>query len=65
MAKCDICGKANHRACKLSYRSSQLTKRTLTTQRSNVQKVTVIENGAPVKKHVCTKCLKNKELVRA
>ena len=65
MAKCDICGKANHRASKLSYRSSQMTKRTLTTQHSNVQKVTLIENGAPVKKHVCTKCLKSKDIVRA
>ena len=44
------------RASTLSYRSSQMTKRTLTSKRSNVQKVTVVENGTPVKKNLCTKC---------
>lgn len=65
MAKCEICGKCNHRASKLSYRSSQLTKRTLTTQHSNVQKVTIMVDGVPTKKNVCTKCLKSKDIVRA
>ena len=65
MAKCEVCGKNHHRASQLSYRSSQMTKRTLTYQKSNVQKVSVIENGATTKKHICTKCLKNKDVVRA
>ena len=65
MAKCEVCGKSIMRASTLSYRSSQMTKRTLTSKRSNVQKVTVMENGTPVKKHICTKCLKNKDIVRA
>ncbi len=65
MAKCEICGKDQMRASNLSYRSSQLTRRTLTHKKANVQKITVMENGAPVKKNVCTKCMKNKDLVRA
>ena len=65
MAKCEICGKDQMRASSLSYRSSQLTRRTLTHKKANVQKITVVENGTPVKKNVCTKCMKNKDLVRA
>ncbi len=65
MAKCEICGKSIMRASNLSYRSSQLTKRTLTSKRSNVQKVTIVENGTPVKKNICTKCLKSDKIVRA
>lgn len=65
MAKCEICGKCNHRASKLSYRSSQLTKRTLTTQHANVQKVNVVVNGVPSRKKVCTKCLKSNKVERA
>ena len=65
MAKCEICGKDQMRASNLSYRSSQLTRRTLTHKKANVQKVTLVENGTPVKKYVCTKCLKNKDITRA
>lgn len=65
MAKCEICGKDQMRASNLSYRSSQLTRRTLTHKKANVQKVTIVENGVPAKKYVCTKCLKNKDIVRA
>ena len=65
MAKCEVCGKDQIRASKLSYRSSQLTRRTLTHKKANVQKVTVMENGTPVKKNVCTKCMKSKDIVRA
>ena len=65
MAKCEVCGKDQMKASNLSYRSSQLTRRTLTHKKANVQKVTVLENGTPVKKYVCTKCLKNKDIVRA
>ena len=65
MAKCEICGKDQMRASNLSYRSSQLTRRTLTHKKANIQKITVVENGTAVKKNVCTKCMKNKDLVRA
>ena len=65
MAKCEVCGKDQMRASKLSYRSSQLTRRTLTHKKANVQKVTVMENGTPVKKNVFTKCMKSKDIVRA
>ena len=53
------------RASTLSYRSSQLTRRTLTHKKANVQKITVVENGTPTKKYVCTKCMKSKDVVRA
>ncbi len=65
MAKCEMCGKDQMRASKLSYRSSQMTKRTLTHKKANIQKVTIVENGGSVKKNLCTKCLKNKNLKRA
>ena len=65
MAKCEVCGKDQMRASNLSYRSSQLTKRTLTHKKANVQKVTIVENGTLTKKYVCTKCLKSKDIVRA
>ena len=64
-AKCEVCGKDQMRASNLSYRSSQLTRRTLTHKKANVQKVTIVENGTPTKKYVCTKCLKSKDIVRA
>ena len=64
MAKCEICGKDQMRASNLSYRSSQLTRRTLTHKKANVQRVTVIENEKKKKKYVCTKCLKSKDVVR-
>ncbi len=65
MAKCEICGKDHMRASNLSYRSSQMTKRTLTHKKANIQKVKVVENGGVTRKNVCTKCLKNKDLKRA
>lgn len=65
MAKCEMCGKDQMRASKLSFRSSQMTKRTLTHKKANVQKVNIVENGTPVKKNLCTKCLKNKNIKRA
>ena len=64
MAKCEICGKDQMRASNLSYRSSQLTRRTLTHKKANVQKVTIVDNGTPTNKYVCTKCLKRKDVVR-
>ncbi len=65
MAKCEMCGKDQMRASNLSFRSSQMTRRTLTHKKANIQKVNVIENGTPVKKNLCTKCLKSKEVKRA
>lgn len=64
MAKCEICGKDQLRASTLSYRSSQMTRRTLTHKKSNVQRITVLDNGTPKKKYVCTKCMKNKDLIK-
>ncbi len=64
MAKCEICGKDQLRASTLSYRSSQMTRRTLTHKKSNVQRITVMEGATPTKKYVCTKCMKNKDLIK-
>ncbi len=64
MAKCEICGKDQMRASNLSYRSSKMTRRTLTHKKANVQKVTVLEGTTPTKKYVCTKCLKSSEVKR-
>lgn len=65
MAKCEECGKDQMRASNLSYRSSQLTRRTLVHKKANIQKVTVEKNGSITKKYLCTKCLKSKKTKNA
>ncbi len=54
MASCAICGKTAQSGQNVSF-SQRKTKRLF---RPNLQKVTVIENGRPVKRMVCAKCIR-------
>ena len=54
MAKCEICGKSPMFGNNVPH-SLHKTKRNW---RPNIQKVTVVENGRSVKRHLCTKCLR-------
>ena len=54
MAKCEICGKTTTFGHNRSF-SQRATNRKF---KPNLQKVTIMENGKPVKKTVCAKCLK-------
>lgn len=65
MAKCEICSKAFLTGKKFSYRGSQVTKRFKTTQRANVRKVRVDENGTHRVASVCSRCLRSDLVKRA
>lgn len=64
MAKCEVCGREPMRASKLSYRSSQLSRRTLVHKKTNVHRVKLSLNGEPPRKvYICTKCLRNRQKI--
>lgn len=54
MAKCEVCGKATTFGHAKSF-SQRTTNRAF---RPNLQRVTVIENGIPVKKTLCAQCIR-------
>jgi len=61
MAKCEMCGKSPMFGNNVPH-SLHKTKRRW---RPNVQKITVVEDGRPRKKYVCTKCLRTMTKTRA
>ncbi|MBS3872568.1 MAG: 50S ribosomal protein L28 [Firmicutes bacterium] len=65
MLRCEVCGKNKSSGNKLSYKGSQLTKRSKRTRFPNVQRVRVIANGTPTRLNVCTTCLKSNRVTRA
>lgn len=65
MKTCVLCEKKSNSARKHAYRSSFVTKRTLRTQKPNLQKIKILENGNSKKVTVCTRCLKLSKLQRA
>ena len=58
---CDICGKHPVAGRSISH-SHRVSNRMF---RPNVQKITVLENGHPVKKNVCTQCMRSGTVTRA
>ncbi len=61
MAKyCEICNKGVSSGNKVSH-SNRKTKRIWA---PNVQRVRVVENGAPQRKYVCTRCLRSGKVER-
>ncbi|MBA4374708.1 MAG: 50S ribosomal protein L28 [Ignavibacteria bacterium] len=54
MAKCATCGKTTTFGHNRSF-SQRATNRSF---KPNLQKTTVIENGRPVQKMLCTKCIR-------
>lgn len=61
MAKCDICGKGVSFGIKLSH-SHRRTNRSF---KPNIQKVKAVVNGAHVRVHACTRCLRSGKVTRA
>lgn len=63
MAKtCEICGKGNLKAAKLTFSHKQIVKR----QSPNLQEIRVLDNnGQAVKKTVCTSCLRAGKVQKA
>ena len=58
---CDICGKHA-----VAGRSISHSHRTVTRKfKPNIQRVTVVVDGRPQKKNVCTRCLKKGNLARS
>lgn len=58
---CDICGKHTVAGRSISH-SHRTVNRSF---RPNIQRVTLLIDGRPQKKNVCTRCLKKGDLVRA
>ncbi len=62
MAKyCEVCNKGVMSGNNVSH-SNKKTRRTWA---PNVKRVTVVENGSPQKKYVCTRCLRSGKVQRA
>jgi large subunit ribosomal protein L28 len=64
VAMCDVCGKGNNTARKYSYRGSYVTKRFLRTQKPNVRKMKIIEDGVTKTISVCSRCVPSKKVTR-
>ena len=60
-AVCDICGKHTVAGRSISH-SHRTVNRSF---RPNIQRVTLLVDGRPQRKNVCTRCLKKGDLVRA
>ncbi|MBR6959033.1 MAG: 50S ribosomal protein L28 [Clostridiales bacterium] len=65
MAKCEICQKDMFFGRKIRITRSQISRRALTQQKANVQKVKVVVDGTPKTMHVCTRCLRSGKVTRA
>ena len=62
MAKtCEICGKGDLKAAKLTFSHKQIVKR----QSPNIQEIKVNVNGQTKKMAVCTSCLKAGKVQKA
>ncbi len=57
---CEICGKGVVSGNNVSH-SHRISKRKWA---PNVQRVRVVENGAPARKYVCTRCLRSGKVER-
>lgn len=59
--KCEICGKGQVSGNNVSH-SNKHTRRKWN---ANIQTVKVEENGATIRKNVCTRCIRSGKIVRA
>lgn len=58
---CDICGKHTVAGRSISHSHCTVNR----SFRPNIQRVTLLVDGRPQRKNVCTRCLKKGNLVRA
>lgn len=62
MAKvCEICGKGTISGNIITHSDRKIRRK----WKPNVKRIKIMENGAPVKKFVCTRCLKSGKIQRA
>jgi len=59
--RCDVCGKGPQIGYNVSHSHVRTKKRWL----PNLQRVTAVQRGRPVRMRVCTKCLKAGKVLRA
>lgn len=59
--KCDVCGRGPDTGYAVSHSNRHNKRRWL----PNLQRVKVLEGGAPKRLHVCTTCLKSGKVRRA
>ena len=59
--KCEICGKGDLKAAKLTFSHKQIVKR----QSPNLQEIRVNVNGQVKKMNVCTSCLRAGKVQKA
>ncbi|NLJ95324.1 MAG: 50S ribosomal protein L28 [Clostridiaceae bacterium] len=65
MARCEICQKDINYGRKIKITRSQISRRALRRQHSNVKRVSVMVDGTPRKMKVCTRCLRSDKVERA
>jgi large subunit ribosomal protein L28 len=61
MAKCEICGKA----IQIGNNVSHSNKKTKKIWQPNVKRIKVLENKRPVRRYVCTRCIRSGKVVKA
>lgn len=61
MAKCEVCGKS----VQFGHSVSHSNKKTNKVWRPNVKRIRVIENNGPVRKYVCTSCIRSGKVQKA
>jgi len=61
MAKCDLCGKT----VQFGHNVSHSNRKTQAIWKPNVKKVRVLDKGAIVNKHVCTRCIRSGKIQKA
>lgn len=62
MAKfCEVCGKGKISGHSITHSDRKINR----TWKPNVRRITVLEKGVPVKKFVCTRCMRSGNVERA
>ena len=61
MAKCDVCGKS----IQIGNNVSHSNKKTKKIWHANIKKIRVLENKRPVRKYVCTRCIRSGAVTKA
>ncbi|MBN1532577.1 MAG: 50S ribosomal protein L28 [Spirochaetes bacterium] len=61
MAKCEICGKS----VQFGNNVSHSNKKTAKVWRPNVKKIRIMEDKRPVRRYVCTSCIRSGRIKKA
>lgn len=61
MAKCEVCGKS----IQIGNNVSHSNKKTKKIWKANIKKIRVLENSRPVRKYVCTRCIRSGKVLKA